>query len=106
MHKYDDEAMRAGRSAARVLADEQHRESQLTLYGMPIVRLSFADVVKRERLTSLLDAYGVPRDEALGEFERRLLDIGSPVACEFGAIGLSSAAPKGLPAVPKGLPAA
>ena len=98
MQKYDDEAMRAGRSSVRVLADEQHRESQLTLYGMPIVRLSFADVMRRERLISLLDAYGIPRNEALGEFERRLLDIGSPVACEFGALDFSSVAPKGLPA--------
>ena len=73
---------------------------------MPIVRLSFADVMRRERLTSLLDAYGIPRNAALGEFERRLLDIGSPVACEFGALDFSSVAPKGLPAVSKGLPAA
>ncbi|WP_080798399.1 type IV toxin-antitoxin system AbiEi family antitoxin domain-containing protein [Arabiibacter massiliensis] len=61
MQKYEDAAMRGGRAPLRVLADEQHRESQLTLYGMPIVRFSYKDVMDAKRFETLLDNYGIPR---------------------------------------------
>ena len=72
MQKYEDEAMLGGRSSLRALADEQHREAQLTLYGMPIVRFSYQDVMDDRRFVELLDRYGVPRSDEVACFERRL----------------------------------
>lgn len=72
MQKYEDEAMLGGRSSLRALADEQHREAQLTLYGMPIVRFSYHDVMDDRRFVELLDRYGVPRSDEVARFERRL----------------------------------
>ena len=79
--KYENPAMRNGRSAARVLADEQHREAQLSLYGLPIVRFSYRDVMEPERLGRLLDLYGIPRSEEMARFhreaQRRHLEVAS-----------------------------
>lgn len=72
MRKYEDEAMLGGRSSLRALADEQHREAQLTLYGMPIVRFSYQDVMDERRFVGLLDRYGIPRSDEAARFERRL----------------------------------
>lgn len=72
MQKYEDKKMLGGRSPMRALADEQHREAQLTLYGMPIVRFSRKDVENASRFVGLLDQYGIPRSEEAARIERRL----------------------------------
>lgn len=72
MQKYEDEAMRGSRSALRVLADEQHRESQLTLYSMPIVRFSYKDVMNAASFAHLLKQYGIPQSDEVARSERRL----------------------------------
>lgn len=72
MRKYEDETMLGGRSSLRALADEQHREAQLTLYGMPIVRFSYKDVANTACFTRLLDRYGIPRSDEVARFERLL----------------------------------
>lgn len=86
MQKYSDPAMLAGRSGIRVLADERHRESQLSLYGMPVVRFSYRDVVDGPRLARLLTAYGIPRDEGTPDLERILAREVPGCACEFGVV--------------------
>ena len=70
MQKYENPAFRNGRSSVRTLADEQHREAQLSLYGMPIVRFAYRDVVQPGRLGRLLDLYGIPRSEEAARFNR------------------------------------
>lgn len=70
MQKYENPALRNGRSSVRALADEQHREAQLSLYGMPIVRFAYRDVVQPGRLGRLLDLYGIPRSEEAARFNR------------------------------------
>lgn len=72
MQKYEDAAMRGGRSALRVLADEQHRESQLTLFGMPIVRFSYRDIMDGNAFANLLRQYGIPQSNEIARAERRL----------------------------------
>ena len=72
MQKYEDAALRGGRTPMRVLADEQHREAQLTLYGMPIMRFSSKDVANTGRFVKLLDQYGIPRDDETARVVRRL----------------------------------
>lgn len=59
--KYEDERLLKGTNAARVLADEQHREAQLSLMETPILRLSFADVMNSSRFVAILQGYGIPR---------------------------------------------
>lgn len=69
--KYENETMRRGRSAIRVLEDERIRESQLSLYGMPIMRFSYRDMMDRKRFALLLKRFGVRhRDRASVEHER------------------------------------
>ena len=83
MRKYEDAALRSGRSPLRVLADEQHRESQLTLYGMPIVRFSYRDVMNESYFVQLLKRYGVPQSDDIARAERRLIRKKSPSALLF-----------------------
>lgn len=72
MQKYEDESMRGTRTSLRALADEQHRESQLTLYNMPIVRLSYKDVMDAASFARLLNRYGIPQSDEVARTERRL----------------------------------
>ena len=72
MQKYEDAALRKGRSSLRVLADEQHRESQLTLYGMPIMRFSYRDVMEPNIFEALLRRYGIPQSDEIARKEHRL----------------------------------
>lgn len=86
MQKYEDATMLAGRSSLRALADERHREAQLTLYGMPIVRFSYQDVMDEGRFAELLDRYGVPRNDEDARIERRLARSRSTSAHLFTVI--------------------
>lgn len=89
MQKYEDKALRGGRSSLRVLADEQHREAQLTLYGMPIVRFSYKDVANTGRFVELLNRYGIPRSDEAARAERRLAHSRSASAQMFSVLSLS-----------------
>ena len=64
IEKYVNERMLGGRSTARTLADEQHREAQLTLLGMPIMRVSAEELRQPERVVRKLIAYDIPRRAA------------------------------------------
>lgn len=89
MQKYEDGALLGGRSSLRALADERHREAQLTLYGMPIVRFTYQDVTNASRFVELLDRYGVPRSEEDARIERRLTRSRSASAHIFTVCSLS-----------------
>lgn len=89
VQKYEDKVMLHGRSSLRALADEQHREAQLTLYGMPIVRFSYQDVMNEDRFVELLDRYGVPRSDEMARTERRLARSRSTSASIFTVCSLS-----------------
>ena len=89
MRKYEDEAMLGGRSSLRALADERHREAQLTLYGMSIVRFTYQDVTNAGRFVELLDRYGIPRSEEAARIERRLTRARSTSAHIFTVCPLS-----------------
>lgn len=71
MGKYEDARMLGGRSGVRALADEKHREARLSLYGAPIVRLSYRDVTDPERLRRILDGYRIPRSDDVARIEQR-----------------------------------
>lgn len=83
MQKYEDTTLRNGRSPLRVLADEQHRESQLTLYGMPIVRFSYRDIMNESTFANLLKRYGIPQSDEIAHTERRLAQSKSTSAQLF-----------------------
>ena len=88
MQKYEDAALRGGRTPMRVLADEQHREAQLPLYGMPIMRFSSKDVANTGRFVKLLDQYGIPRDDETARVVRRLSRSRSTSAHVFAVCAL------------------
>lgn len=88
MSKYEDPALLEGRVPARVLVEEQHREAQLTLLGMPVMRISFKDAVNPARFEALLDAYGIPRNEQARKCERRLATSGSLTAQFFTVVNV------------------
>ena len=71
LEKYWNPAMLAGRSTARVLANEQHRESELTMYGMPVMRISFDDIMHPAQLYEKLSAYNIPQSDRAAESVRR-----------------------------------
>lgn len=71
MQKYEDAELLGGRSSLRALADERHREAQITLYGMPIVRFSYKDVMDQALFVKLLERYGVPRSTETTLAERK-----------------------------------
>lgn len=81
LEKYWNPAMLAGRSTARVLANEQHRESELTMYGMPVMRISFDDIMHPAQLyeklsaTTFRKAIGPPK--ACGDGRSRLQAVPS-----------------------------
>lgn len=89
MQKYEDETMLKGRSMLRSLVDERHREAQLTLYGMPIVRLSYNDVVHANRFTKLLRQYGIPQSDEVARFVRRAARSRSTAAQIFTVCNLA-----------------
>lgn len=72
MIKYTRDAAQRGQTAIRALADEQHREAQLTMYRMPILRLSYQDLINTKRFVEKLTAYGIPRDPHVADAIKRL----------------------------------
>lgn len=87
--KYEDEQMLHGRSTARVLADEQHREAQLTLYGHPILRLDYADLVDTSRFVRKLLTYGIPRSKSVAREVRLLAEKDPRASLRFAVIRTS-----------------
>lgn len=61
--KYEDKRILQGTSPIRALADEQHREAQLSLFGAPMLRISFADIMSPARFVRLLEGYDIPREQ-------------------------------------------
>lgn len=61
--KYEDRRILRGASPIRALADEQHREAQLSLLGAPMLRMSFADIMSPARFVRLLEGYEIPREQ-------------------------------------------
>ncbi len=72
MRKYHEDAERSGRSAVSTLADEQHREAELTLYGFPVLRISYDDTQHIETFVDKLMCYGIPRSSEVVEAIRKL----------------------------------
>ena len=86
--KYWNPAMLAGRSTARVLADERHRESELTMYGMPVMRILVDDIVHPRQFYRKLEAYGIPQSDAAAESVRRLAKSAPGSALFFASMPL------------------
>ena len=84
MAKYTDKHMLAGRSAVEALAAEKHREAALSLHRMPIVRITYRDLMDDRRLVNLLERYGVPR--AFTVCARCRISAGEPLAWEVGNV--------------------
>lgn len=72
VEKYENEHMLHGRSSLRALADEQHREAELTLLGMPVLRISSDEARDPARVVAKLTAYGIPRDPKTAHAIRHL----------------------------------
>lgn len=86
--KYWNPAMRAGRSTARVLANEQHRESELTMYGMPVMRISVDDIMHPRQFYRKLKAYGIPQSDQAAESVRELAKSSPGSAAFFAQLPL------------------
>ena len=87
--KYEDVAMRRGRSAVRVLEDERIRESRLSVYGLPIMRFSYRDMMDRRRFALLLGRFGVPHRERAAEEHERLMRGRLACASTFSVVSFS-----------------
>ena len=72
VEKYVNEHMLHGKSTVRALADEQHREAELTLLGMPVLRISSNEAHDPNRMVAKLTAYDIPRDPETAHAIRRL----------------------------------
>ena len=72
VEKYVNEHMLHGKSTVRALADEQHREAELTLLGMPVLRISSNEAHDPNRVVAKLTAYDIPRDPETAHAIRRL----------------------------------
>ena len=96
MQKYEDPTILGGRSPLRALAEEQHREAQLSLYGMPIVRIAYKDLVDESRFVRLLSLYDIPRDEGTPALERRLIASHCAVAIRFMVLAPAGAKAHGM----------
>lgn len=71
MLKYhDDEQLE--RSAVDALADEQHREAELTLYGAPVLRISYEDTQDTATFVNKLKRYGIPQSPEVVKAIRNL----------------------------------
>ena len=81
--KYEDPAIRNGKSALRVLEDERKRESLLTFYGMPVVRFSYKDVMGRDGLCRLLKRFGIPYSRRMEDGFRRSISNRKPSVLTF-----------------------
>ena len=81
--KYEDELMLAGRSPVRALADEQHREARLTLYGKPIMRFSYYDIVDTTRFVERMLAYDIARRPEVARQVRELAKTSPGSALSF-----------------------
>ena len=87
--KYADPDCRGGRSALEVMADERQRESQLSVYGYPIVRFTYSDVMNRPRFVRLLSRFGVPRSERAAEDVQAAFRSRRPSAVVFSIVECS-----------------
>ena len=96
MQKYEDPTILGGRSPLRALAEEQHREAQLSLYGMPIVRIAYKDLVDESRFVRLLSLYDIPRDEGTPALERRLIASHCAVAVRLMVLAPAGAKAHGM----------
>ena len=87
--KYEDAAMRGGRSAVRVLEEERIRESRLSVYGLPIMRFSYRNMMDRGRFALLLGRFGVPHRERAAEEHERLMRGRLACASMFSVVSFS-----------------
>lgn len=101
LEKYRDPSMLAGRSTVRALADEQHRESELTVYGMPVMRISVDDIAHPRQLYRKLEAYGIPHSDHAAENVRRLAKTSPGTAAFFAELPLPG--PEELQRIMRGL---
>lgn len=81
--KYENPETRGGVSALKVLEEERRRESLLSVYGMPIVRFSYKDVMNKGYFARLLRRFGVPEREEMAKAFRRIATGGVPSALTF-----------------------
>lgn len=89
MLKYEDARMLNGKTAGRILADEQHREAALSIYRLPILRLSYRDFSNVKTFIKKLESYGIARDEDAMKTVRQLGKIAPGVASHFCHVHLS-----------------
>lgn len=60
LQKYKDSQYTGGKSALTVLSEEKSREDQLSLFGVWLFRITYADLANRHTLAKKLQRYGVP----------------------------------------------
>lgn len=83
LSKYESSYDGNGPCTLQAFARERKRESMLSLYGAPIVRFSFADVLDEKRFGTLLKRFGVPQDNGMAALEARLARAKSVSAATF-----------------------
>lgn len=81
--KYEDPETRGGLPALKVLENERRRESLLSVYGMPMVRFSYKDVMNRSYFARLLRRFGVPHREEMAREFQKIAAGGAPTAQTF-----------------------
>ncbi len=84
--KYFDERMLKGKTPGQALLLERQREAELTMYGMPVMRLSHADVTDAERFVRKLMAYGIARSPGIIPAVRTLAKSNPDSALSFTVV--------------------
>lgn len=59
--KYVNKEMTGGKDVEEVLIEERNRESHINAHRIPVMRISYADMVNEARFKKILEAFGVPR---------------------------------------------
>lgn len=87
--KYYDERMLKGKTSGQAILMERQREAELTMYGMPVMRLSHADVTDAERFTEKLTKYGISRRPEIVPVVRALAKSNPDAAISFTVVTVS-----------------
>lgn len=87
--KYYDEGMLKGKTSVQAIMMERQREAELTMYGMPVMRLSYADITDAERFVAKLEAYRVARRHGVVSAVRMLAKSNPDSALRFTLIPAS-----------------
>lgn len=89
--KYTNGKLLGTKTAIHALADEQHREAELTLLGASVLRLSYKDLMDTKRFVEKLELYDIPRSDKIAPRRSRMATLCPGSALFFHVITFKQA---------------